>query len=178
MATYAATYAELLQRLKAVWSEARKEEEEPKLVALAIWLRQIVDLTFESRTALENMPEVSLAKIPKVKLQEVNLLVLKAECKNLAGNEPVVGKVAVFLKGAYDAYHEGCGRPLDYDYYPMFVRACQQWGSRTQISELSQCRLETEEEQKQIRKTKTAEEQKKETVEEMLVDLKSATDVP
>lgn len=106
--------AVVLQRVKAVWNCARERGVEGSAFGKA--LEGCVKLAFEARSVKENG-------------KMVDVLLLKEKYKSLTSADAEAEAVRGCLERAYAAYHEGSARPLSYDVYEMFVRACRDWGT-------------------------------------------------
>ena len=120
-----------LQRLKAVWSSVHEMGLKDSDFTKA--LDEIMSHAFEKHTVSEN-------------LQQVVVLKLKTSFTGLTGEEFYAQEIGRCLQRAYDAYHAGDTRPLDYETYKMFVTACHEWGSLTQNQKMEEVYLETPEE--------------------------------
>ena len=100
-----------LGRVKAVWEQVKGLDSEFTKVLYAI-----VQLAFEERTVREDG------------VGNVTLRVVKKEYKGEEGFKLIAEVVRAYLQRAYTEYHKGSTRPLEYEYYEMFVNACHGWG--------------------------------------------------
>ena len=101
----------VLGRVKAVWEQVKGLDS-----TFTKELHAIVQLAFEERTVREDG------------VGNVTLRVVKKEYKCEEGFKLIAEVVRGHLQRAYTAYHEGSTRPLEYEYYEMFLNACRGWG--------------------------------------------------
>jgi hypothetical protein len=105
-------------------------------------LDEIISHAFEKKTVTENQ-------------QLAEVLKLKTIYNDLTGHEFYVLEVGRWLQRAYDAYHAGDTRPLDYEMYKMFVTACHELGAIMNNQKMMELYLETPEEHRTGGRQKT-----------------------